>query len=84
MKRFLAMLLAVVMVFQLGPTVTLAAGIENSSIIKKLEDIFNIDITKYFDGDTLYQLPSTVKDDDEISVIISLDVINIMDAYGAG
>lgn len=83
MKRFLAMLLAVVMVFQLGPTVTLAAEIGDSSIIKKLEDIFNLDITKYFDDDTLYRLPDGVADDDEISVIISLDVTNIMDAYQA-
>ncbi len=83
MKRFLAMLLAVVMVFQLGPTVTLAADLGDSSIIKKLEDILNIDISKYFDDSTLYRLPDGVKDDDEISVIISLDVVNIMDAYEA-
>lgn len=83
MKRFVALLLALVMTLQLAPTITFATGLGDTSIIKKLEDIFNIDISKYFDDSTLYRLPDGVKDDDEISVIISLGVTTIMDAYQA-
>ena len=52
----------------------------DASFIKELDNL-GIDLKDYFDNSVMFELPDNVKDDDEISVIISVDVINIMDAY---
>ena len=45
-------------------------------------DNLKVDYTDYLNGSVVHALPDSVKDDDEISVIIILeDVINIYDAY---
>ncbi len=53
-----------------------------ASYIEKLDkgDV-KVDTEKYFDSNVVYQLPDSVKDDDEISVIITLDVITLKAAY---
>lgn len=85
MKRFMALLLAIVLVCQAAPVWTIAAEAgDDGSIIKKLENVLgNFDLTKYFDSSTVYRLPDGIADDDEISVIISLDTATVLDAYEA-
>ncbi len=53
-----------------------------ASYIQENKDlVWNAD--PYVDTNVLFQLPDGVEDDEEISVIITLDVINLMDAYEA-
>lgn len=52
----------------------------NASFIEQLSNL-NINYKDYLDSSAMFQLPEGVGDDEEISVIITLDVINLMDAY---
>ena len=52
----------------------------SASYIKQNNDL-NVNYKDYLDGNVVQKLPDTVREDDEISVIIMLDVINVMDAY---
>ena len=52
----------------------------NASNIQKVEGL-TLDYTQYLDSSVVYELPEGVGDDDEISVIITTDTVNIMDAY---
>ncbi len=82
MKKIIAFLLAFALTLQFCPTITIAAGKDDSSLIKKLENVLtNFDITELFDSSTVYRLPDGIADDDEISVIISLDNATVLDAY---
>ena len=56
----------------------------SASYIEKLDNAPTLDLQDYLDSSVLFELPSTVKDDDQISVIITVDVANLMDAYEAG
>ncbi|MBQ6831182.1 MAG: leucine-rich repeat protein [Oscillospiraceae bacterium] len=58
-----------------------AAKFEAASINKV--DGLKVDYTQYLDGSVICQLPDTIRDDQEISVIVTLDQINLMDAYQA-
>ena len=51
-----------------------------ASYIEELKNL-NIDHTKYFDTSVVQPLPDTVRDDDNISIIITLDETNLLDAY---
>ncbi|MBQ9699581.1 MAG: hypothetical protein IJV71_03070, partial [Lachnospiraceae bacterium] len=51
-----------------------------ASFIQKVEDI-KVDYEKFLDTSKVMQLPDHIKDSEEISVIITVDVINLMDAY---
>ena len=48
-----------------------------------IKQVYNIDTNyqQYLDGSVAYQLPETVKDDQEISVIIMMSESAIIDAY---
>lgn len=52
----------------------------DASFIQSLDDL-GLSFTDYLDSSVMFKLPDNVKDDDEISVIITVDVVNIMDAY---
>ena len=52
----------------------------NASIFQSLDDL-GVNYLDYLNNNVMFKLPDTIKNDDEISVIISVDVINIMDAY---
>ncbi len=47
----------------------------------KLRDDLVHDYTQYADSDKLFRLPQSVRNDQEISVIITVDQPNLMDAY---
>ena len=80
-----AVLLLLAIVFSAGGILIqkLTAGI-TESIIKLVDgDILN-DISKFFDSSAMYKLPGTVKDTDDISVIIRVKGGSLLDAYEAG
>ena len=52
----------------------------NASYIQKVENLA-LDYTDYLDSNVVYELPEGVGADEEISVIITTDVVTIMDAY---
>ena len=56
----------------------------NASFIELMQNAPALDLKDYLDSSVMFELPENVKDDEEISVIITLDVINLMDAYAAG
>ena len=56
----------------------------NASYIQLMENAPALDLKDYLDSSVMFQLPENVKDDEEISVIITVDVVNLMDAYEAG
>ncbi len=52
-----------------------------ASYIETLDQLLDVNYKDYLDSNIVYQLPAGMKDDQEISVIISLDVPDIMSAY---
>ena len=56
-----------------------AAGYATSGI--KLRDDIKVDYKDYIDSSVMFELPDAAKRSDEISVIITVDVPNLMDAY---
>ena len=52
-----------------------------ASFIQQLQNSMFGDYSQFVDNSVMFQLPEGVDDDEEISVIISLDTITIMDAY---
>lgn len=83
-KRVVAFLILFGMLGQSLPAdVSFASESEyGASFIEKLENVLSTgDITQFFDNSVMFQLPEGIDDDEEISVIISLDTITIMDAY---
>ncbi len=53
---------------------------QEGGLIKKLEGIIT-NQEQYYDGTTIQKLPSTVKDDDTISVILRVQEETLLDAY---
>ncbi len=86
--RLTACLLTVAMVISAIVTVTVlvakvGGGAIESFITKyegSLKDL-GLDISDYFDGKVVQPLPTTVKDDEDISLIIKLDEEPLLDTY---
>ena len=58
------------------------ANVSNqASYIERLDDSLAADYTQYLDTSVAFQLSDSIKDDEQISVIITVDVISLMDAY---
>ena len=62
-------------------TAEAVSGGSLEGIFRKVTEGVNIDKTQYYDGTVVQKLPSTVKDDDEISVIVQLSQKPLLDAY---
>ena len=71
-----AILLGVV----LTPHATVAAGY-GASYIERMEDAPAIDLQDYLDSSVLFELPDSVSEDKQISVIITVAEQNLLDAY---
>ena len=52
-----------------------------ASYIEEIDNLTQLGYEEYLDNSVMFALPEGVGDDEEISVIVSLDVVNIMDAY---
>ena len=74
------LLLAGTLLLGMIPTGQVKAAQESTATIEKLDGI-TVDYSDYVDSSVMYQLPQNIRDDEEISVIITLDQINLMDAY---
>ena len=58
-------------------------SVYKASYIKDVSNAVQIDKSQYFDGNAVQKLPSNVKDNDEISVIMSFDTASLLDAYNS-
>ncbi len=81
-SSLICLLVMAVLVGFIGTPVSQVAG-HRASYIKQVEDAPKLDLKDYLNGSTMFQLPDSVKDDQEISVIITVDADNLMDAYEA-
>ena len=81
LQRVTMALLAVTLLFGLIAAPHARAASYDASYIERLENALGVNLKDYVDGSVMYQLPDSVKPDDDISVIITLDIINLMDAY---
>ena len=57
-----------------------SAKTENPYSIRELEGL-TLDYQKYLNNSVMFPLPSGIKDSEEISVIVTVDTISMMDAY---
>ncbi len=83
-RRILVFLIVFGMLGQSLPMdLTLASdGDYGPSFVERLDNVLTTgDITKFFDNNVAFKLSDKIAVDEEVSVIISLDVINLMDAY---
>ena len=71
--------IAIVLSLVLLPQVQ-ASGYQ-ASYISRLDTDLKVDLDKYLDNSVMFALPDHIQDDEEISVIITVDVVNLMDAY---
>ncbi len=53
----------------------------HASYIRPADENLKVDFTAALDGEKIFRLPDTIREDEEISIIITLDVVNLMDAY---
>ena len=86
MRRTLSVLLAAAMLFGVVPVRNVqAAASQNTSMeaayIEKMENAPAVDLEKYADSSVAFRLSDNIREDEEISVIITVDVPNLMDAY---
>ena len=82
-RAIVAGLLAAAVMFGVMPAPVVQASGYEASHIERREDV-TVDYTQYLDENVMFQLPDTIRDNDEISVIITVDVINLLDAYELG
>ncbi len=82
--RTVAAMLALVLVLQAVPMVHAgekeASTTPHASYVQKLEDL-KVDYTQALDSSKVFQLNSTIRDDQEISVIITVDDAALLDAW---
>ena len=82
-RTVIALLLAASMFLGAMPVTPVQAA-ENpnqAAYIEQLDSSLAADFTEYLDEKVAFQLSDEIKADDEISVIITVDVISLMDAY---
>ncbi len=60
---------------------TASATSDSSSFISQIKQELNTNKEKYYDTSKVYQLPSTVKDTDEISLIVEVKQDTLLDTY---
>jgi len=79
----LILLIAFIMVFTFctSPGGNASALQNVPSIIKLTDKDIKNDLSQFFDSSAIYKLPDTVKDTDDISVIIQMNRDSLLDAY---
>ncbi len=80
LRRLTVLLLAAVMVSGYVPMPEVSAAAGEDFAINRVDGL-KVDYESYLDNSVMYQLADSIRDDEEISVIITLDQINLMDAY---
>ncbi len=82
LRRVFVLLVAVTLLF-CAVAVPRADAVDFKASYIKENNNLNWNIDPYIDSNVMFKLPDSVSDDEEISVIITLDIINLMDAYEA-
>ena len=72
-------LAAVLLLGAAAPAQAAATGYTAGGITRR--DDIHVDYTQYLNGDVVYKLPDTIRDDEEISIIVTTGEISLMDAY---
>lgn len=80
-RAVLVVLIAAAILASAVPVFPVRASEYQASHITRLDDSLAPDYLKYVDNSVMFQLPDTISADEEISVIITVDVINLLDAY---
>jgi len=80
LRSMILIVLAVTMVVGMIAMTQVGATTYEASAITRRDDI-QVDYTPYLDSSVMYPLPENIDSDREISVIITVDVPNLMDAY---
>lgn len=76
----IVLVVAVLLFAALGQPVAQAVTY-SASFIREYTGDLKVNYQDYLDSSVMQKLPSTIKDDDDISVIIALDEQNLLDAY---
>ena len=82
LRTAIVLLLVAVMVAGIVMMPFARAADYEASYIERLDGV-KVDYTDYLNSSVVQPLPESVRKDEEISVIVTLDQINIMDAYEA-
>ncbi len=80
-KALVACLLVVAVLTGLVTTPSTEVSGYGASFIQLREDGLTVNLKDYLDSSVMFELSDKIDDDQEISVIITVDVINLMDAY---
>ena len=83
MRCLLILLLTAAVLFGAVPVSQAQAAEHEASYIERLDDSLAADYTEYLDSSVAFQLSDSISPEEEISVIITVDVPNLMDAYDA-
>ncbi len=78
---FLMVTVMAVAMFAQTPTDAVKAEYLPQEKVTKIEASIDSDVTSQFNEEVAQKLPSTVSDDEEISVIVEMNVTNLLDAY---
>ena len=80
-RTLVAAVIAAAILLGAVPVDPVHAASYDASYVQRMEDAPAADYTEYLDSSVMFQLPDGVSDEEEISVIISLDVLNLLDVY---
>ena len=75
------LLLASIISTTVASAVGAGANLGESPLISELGSNVKVDSSQFYDGTVIQRLPSTVKDTDELSLIIEIDNAALLDAY---
>ena len=85
MRSVLSVFLAAAMLIGIVPVQGVRAASQTASAqasyIEKMENAPAVDLEKYADSSVMFRLSDNIREDEEISVIITVDAPNLMDAY---
>ena len=79
-SRILMALLAVAMIFSFAASTLGTTVAADTSVFKRNDGIYT-DYKSYLDGSVVQKLPSTVGDNETISVIVKLDTPTLLETY---
>ncbi len=79
-----ALVLVTVIALLVSSIATPLAVSASQSLVNLYNGDLNTNFMDYFNSSVIYKLPSTVKDTDEISLIVQVDRKTILDAYESG
>ncbi|MBE6618622.1 MAG: hypothetical protein E7626_02410 [Ruminococcaceae bacterium] len=76
-----ALILVTVLALLLSSTVAPLSVSAEQSLVNRYNGNLNTNFESYFNSSVIYKLPSTVKDTDEISLIVQVNKTSLLDAY---